>query len=259
MLLLKVFLRSLALVSVVLVLATLPGGRDARAQSNELNYLYRITTLRAAPGRLAELIDVLKRREQVGYYLVSGDQPPMLMRHSQGDQWDLFLIYPMESYAAFYSEKRIERRSESAEFAAGFDAAYNPLVAYKADLFAFGPTAEVVRQLYDENAFYHIEMFEALAGQADALLQERIMENDYLIRTGRSPNLIFVGDQGTNVDSFTIGFYQSLQHYAAPSGSSASETDAAAKAAGFPDGNSIGTYLRRFISAHHDTLAVKVP
>lgn len=236
------------------------GSTVTQAQESAVrgDYLYRVTTLRAAPGDLTELIDLLIRQEESGYYVLTRDEPPIIMRHSQGDQWDLMLIYPLESYEEYFDDDRIERREDNREFARTFNERYNGLVAFEEDLFAYGPDVEILRAAFNANGFFHIEMFEALPGLHDELLREREMENDYLVRTGRRPNMIFVGDLGSNVDSFTIGFYDSLQDYAAPTGLSSEETNAAAQAAGFADRDSIGAYLRQFISSHHDTLAVKV-
>lgn len=239
-------------------IAILPNTARAQASAVRGDYLYRVTTLRAAPGGLSDLIDLLIRQEEAGYYVLTRDEPPVIMRHSQGDQWDLLLLYPLESYEDYFDDDRIDRREDNREFARTFEERFNSLVAFKEDLFAFGPDIEILRAAFNANGLFHIEMFEALPGLHEDLLREREMENDYLVRTGRRPNMIFVGDLGSDVDSFTIGFYDSMQDFAAPTGLSAEETDAAARAAGFADSNSIGTYLRRFISSHHDTFAVKV-
>src|SRR6266542_50824 len=58
----------------------------------EATYLYRATLLQAAPGKLLEVLDLYKSgwpgtRD-------SGDEPPLGMRHSQGDRWDLLLLFP---------------------------------------------------------------------------------------------------------------------------------------------------------------------
>jgi len=245
---------------ILLIGATGYFGSPAKAQDSAVRgkYLYRVTTLRAAPSGLTDLIDLLIRQEESGYYVLTRDEPPIIMRHSQGDQWDLLLLYPLESYEKYFDDDRIERREDNREFARTFEERFNSLVAFKEDLLAYGPDVEALRTAFNSNGLFHIEMFQALAGMHDELLHEREMENDFLVRTGRRPNMIFVGDLGSDVDSFTIGFYDSMQDFAAPSGLSPEEIEAAARAAGFPDRNSIGAYLRRFISQHHDTFAVKV-
>ena len=47
-------------------------------------YLYRTTLIQAAPGKLLEVVDLYK----AGWPGTrdSGDEPPIVMRHSQGDQ-----------------------------------------------------------------------------------------------------------------------------------------------------------------------------
>ena len=68
--------------------------------SSEQSYLYKTTFIRAAPGKLLDLIDLFK--EQMLVYDNSGDKRPFWWRHTQGDQWDLMMIYPMESYSEYY-------------------------------------------------------------------------------------------------------------------------------------------------------------
>ena len=61
--------------------------------SSEQTYLYRATFIRAAPGGLLDLIDLFK--DQMPVYEASGDKSPFWWRHTQGDQWDLMMLYPM--------------------------------------------------------------------------------------------------------------------------------------------------------------------
>ena len=50
--------------------------------------------LRAAPGKLLSLIELYKNR--MDFYEAAGDEKPVMMRHSQGDQWDLLLLFPIK-------------------------------------------------------------------------------------------------------------------------------------------------------------------
>ncbi len=61
-------------------------------------YLYRILLVRAAPGRLLDLIERFQLR--MAAYEAAGEGRPHLMRHSQGDQWDLMLIFPHGGFRA---------------------------------------------------------------------------------------------------------------------------------------------------------------
>lgn len=146
---------------------------------------YQAVFMRAAPGHLLRLIDAVKARMPV--FEAAGEPRPVLMRHAQGDQWDILLLVP-------------------------------------------------------------------IGGVAELLGAERAMENDFLRRIGRAGNFVSTKITGAAWDSFTIGFYRDLQHYAAPSKVSAEEEDRAARAAGFDSRNHIGPYLRQFLNGHHDTV-----
>ena len=58
-------------------------------------FLYRVITIRAAPGEFAAWLD------QVGAiraaYVERGDAAPFVLRHTQGDHWDLMILEPAPS------------------------------------------------------------------------------------------------------------------------------------------------------------------
>src|ERR1043166_4654646 len=74
-------------------------------------YLYQAKLVQAAPGKLLELIELQKSR--LIEYRNAGDDLPLMMRHSQGDHWDLLLLIPMKSYADYYSPERVAKRRKS--------------------------------------------------------------------------------------------------------------------------------------------------
>jgi hypothetical protein len=186
------------------------------------------------------------------------------MRHTQGDQWDLMILYPMGSFYEYFEPQRTERRNLAGEqkglsfqqlqFEAGL------LTSYREEVFVRGPNPEVLEKLFSANDFYHAEMFVALPGRRADLLEERRMENRYLRGLGRPENLIFVREAGGPWDSFTLGFYRDLQQYAQVADlGTPEERDRAAVAAGFEGADYIGNTMRRLILYHHDTLAVSIP
>ena len=69
------------LVTLLLVAAT-----AATAPPVDSAMIYRTVLMRAAPGRLLELIDLLTARLPV--YDAAGEERPLMLRHSQGDQWE---------------------------------------------------------------------------------------------------------------------------------------------------------------------------
>ena len=78
------------------------------------------------------------------------------------------------------------------------------------------------------------------------------MENVYLTGIGRPTNLIFRRIGGAEWDSYTIGYYRDLQHYATPAGVTEEQEERAASSAGFQSRNHIGSYLRKFLASHHE-------
>ncbi len=225
----------------LLVAASLLGAADSQSQ-----HLYQATTMRAAPGKLLELIGYVHAHMTE---LAAHGRPAFLMRHSQGDQWDLLLLAPITAYAQLDTVAK-NRPLAGPE--------YETLVARDEDIFVYGPGPEVVKQAFDGARLFHVEMFLALPGKRAALVRQRRMENAYLAHLGRPQNLVFVRDRGATWDVFTIGCYRDLKHFAESANIPADREDEAARAAGFEAASQIGPYLRTLILEHHDTLAVAV-
>jgi len=184
----------------------------------------------------------------------AGDERPIWMRHSQGDQWDFMIIHPMGEWTEFYSmERTLSRSSLNSTLSAMADK-----VAWTEDLFVRGVAPSVLRPAMDSAGFFHVEMFKALPGKAEELLSQRRMENAFLSALNRPVNFIFRRDAGGAIDSFTLGCYRNLEHFA-ESGSILPEAEeAAARRAGFGGVDKISPYLRSLIAEHHDTLAVAI-
>ncbi len=219
------------------------------------SYLYKVTLVQAAPGKLPDLIELYKARAAASP--TAGDEAPLWMRHSQGDHWDLMLLFPMGSYADFYQPGRIARRKQAAQ-TGQLEDRIKENVAWQEDLFAYGPPLADLRKAFAGGAFFHVEMFVALPGRFADLYKEREMENAYAKALKEPENFIFTRDQGAAWDIFTIGVFRDLKHYAESADVPAKDQEAAARAAGFEVPSQIGPYLRRFIREHHDTLAVAV-
>ncbi|HEV2990852.1 MAG TPA: hypothetical protein VG759_20605 [Candidatus Angelobacter sp.] len=223
------------------------------AWAAENAYLYKVTLVQAAPGKLLELIELYKAKGAACQS--AGDEAPLWMRHSQGDHWDLLILFPMGSYSDFYQGPRLQKRSQIEQT---FRDRMKENIAWQEDLFVFGPPLADLRKGFAEGGFFHVEMFESLPGKFADLYKEREMENAYSKALRQPQNFIFVRDQGAAWDIFTIGVYRDLKHYGEGTPLSPAEQEAAAKAAGFESPGQIGPYLRRFIRTHHDTLAVAV-
>jgi hypothetical protein len=222
--------------------------------------LYKTTFLRAAPGKLLDLIALLK--ERMAFYDAAGDERPLWWRHTQGDQWDLMLLIPMGGYGDYYAPERVARRGRAAESAeppnADFLSRLDECVSWREDLFVFGPPLAHVKASFQAAAYYHIEIMAALAGKRKELLEERRMESAYQVAMGRPEYMVFVGDQGAGWDVFTLACYRDLAHWAESPGLTKERRQAAAEKAGFPSSEAIGPYMRTLIDFHRDTMGVAI-
>ena len=214
-------------------------------------YLYKTTFVRAAPGKLLDLIALYKSR--MAAYDTAGDERPLWWRHTQGDQWDLMLLTPMNSYTEYYSKKRVTRRKDE-----GFTQELNACSAWREDVFVMGPPLETVKKAFNAAAYYHIEIFVSLPGKQKGLFKERVMENIYQVGTGRPENMIFVRDQGASWDLFTLGCYRDILHWASSGDVSKETRERAARLAGFNSPDEIGPYMRTLIDWHRDTMGVAI-
>jgi hypothetical protein len=172
------------------------------------------------------------------------------------------LLFPMGSYADYYSTERVARRKKAAGVSAlsqkECGQKLDACSAWREDILVLGPPLESVKKAFDGTAYYHIEIFIALPGKQEELFKEREMENTYQVATGRPENLIFVRDQGAAWDLFTLGCYRDLKHWAASADIPKEKRDLAARQAGFSDPDEIGPYLRTLIDLHRDTMGVAI-
>ncbi len=217
------------------------------------DFVYKTVLLQAAPGKLLDLIDLLK--EDMARHNAYGIDKPYLMRHSQGDKWDLLMIIPAGNIAGYYAQNNMTKRAASHSLDKRFGDAFYDYIASHEEFFVVGPTQEMFRNAFEGFGYYHVEMFVALPGKQKELLRQRQMENVYLKEIGRPQNLIFRRVAGSRWDAFTVGFYRDIKHFAGSADVAPDAEEKAAVKAGFKGAGFIGSYLRELISEHHDTLA----
>lgn len=196
--------------------------------------LYQVTLLRAAPGNLSSLIDEVSHQKR------KANDKMIIMRHSQGDHWDLMLMLP--------ASEKLPRPYR-----------YHALADFQHDFVAETEMNwKQFKKKADSAGIFHIEMFRAAAGKHEALLEERHMENDYFLKTQRNPNAIFVTRFGSDYDNFSVGFYPDMKAFAIDPDLPEEVFEKAAKDAGFSARSDIGFHLRRYLVGHNDTLATHV-
>lgn len=222
--------------------------------------LYRFVLIQAAPGKLLELIDLYRKRLPV--IAAGGDEAPYIVRHSQGDRWDLCVIYPSGSFTSYYSADRLRRR-DAAAAASGvtaeqFAKQFYDLVSWHEDVYVEGPPLPVFRDYVKDLGLLHLEMFQALAGKRDVLIAERKMETAFNRARSRPEALLFTHEQGAAWDVITLDGFRNWRHYAESETIPPEMSEAAATKAGFANVDAIGPYLRSLIALHHDTLGTVV-
>jgi hypothetical protein len=253
--------RACVVLLVAAILAPGAAGQGPATVQDTGDYLYRFVIIQAAPGRLLDLIELYRTRMPV--IASGGDELPFVVRHSQGDRWDLCIVYPSGSFTDYYSRERAAKRQAAAD-ASGlsnveFARRFYAMVAWHEDLYAEGPPLEVFREHVRGAGLAHFEMLQALPGRRDDLIKERQMENVFNRERGRGGTLIFVHDQGAAWDVITLGVYRDWRHYAEQETIPAEVSAAAARKAGFASPDAIGPYMRTLISTHRDTLGPVLP
>jgi hypothetical protein len=243
------------------LLAPAVGAQSVPAVRDTGGYLYRFVIIQAAPGKLLDLIELYRSRMPV--IAAGGDELPLVVRHSQGDHWDLCVIYPSGTFTDYYSKERVAKRQAAAD-ASGlpnseFAKRFYSMVAWHEELYAEGPPMEALREHTRGMGLAHFEMLLALAGKREDLIKERQMENAFNRERGRGGTLIFVHDQGAAWDVITLGVYRDWRHYGEQENIPADVSAAAAKKAGFTSPDAIGPYMRTLISTHRDTLGPILP
>lgn len=228
--------------------------------SREGTYLYRFVMLQAGPGRLADLIELYRNRAPV--IVAGGDEKPYIVRHSQGDHWDLLAILPYGSMTDYHRPERAAGREAAAAASGltteGFARRLRDLTLWQEDLYVLGPPIEIFRAFVKEAGLAHFEMIRSLPGKFDDLVEERRMENAFNRERGRDQTLIFVRDQGSDWDVVTLGVYRNWRQYAESELIAPDASEAAAKKAGFAGADSVGLYMRTLMSSHRDTLGPPV-
>ncbi len=250
----------LGLTAAILAAAGPVAAQSSAAPPAAPRTLYRLQMLQAAPGRLLELIDVVKKHAALA--AAGGEAAPVIMRHSQGDHWDLAVLWPMDDWVAYYNPTRAAKREAAARASgratADVERELDPLVSWREDLYMRGPSVEALRAHVKDMGLLHYEMMQALPGRRDALIEERSMENAFNRNRGRGETLIFVREAGSDWDVVTLGVYRNWTQYAESDLIPKDKSDEAARKAGFTGADGVGPYMRTLISTHRDTLGPQV-
>lgn len=232
-----------------ILLLSSPLGNAQPAEDAEARGDYRVTTLRAAPGKWAEMKALIEGQGEAGAADGTGQIASYRMRHSQGAPWDFLLIQPIESMQQYFSPEVQAREAR-------FRHAIGELADFEEDWFVEGPAHATLKQAYPKAGAFLIEMFRARAGMKQALADSRVKENRFLVKIDTPANFIFTGYIGTDWDVMTIGFYRDFAHWGSAGNEHSIEAqEQAAREVGYGGVGELAPGLRELLTGHNDTLA----
>jgi|GEM_PF-1669510 len=207
---------------------------------------YLVELVRAKPGHFKPFLAELKTYDWERAETIE----PIIMRHSLGDQWDLFFIGPTMPDCS-NDACHDEREKIGALFK-------RDVVYFKAFFASSDETWDELKTRADGTGIFYVEMFTAVKGKREDVLAQRRMENAYLKSVYGKDNSLFTIAEGSDFDSFTIGYFRDMVHFGEGATITRDEKEVIAKAAGFEDLDDISFSLRAVIDSHHDTLATPV-
>ncbi len=217
--------------------AQTPAPQPAAAPAPALE-LYHIHFVKAAPGKLLELIDTYKNGPAP-----AADEPqvtPIILRHRDGDEWDLVVITPLGKQTTI---------SAAAPSQATMDyySRVGPLSDWHNDTFVVGPSWAVVQKalvVAKGEPVYVVTDYRSLPGHRPQLRQ--VLDRNAQDTPGR--NVLFVHSEGASWNFLNVTRYDSWAEVGAPPPQ---------PPAGVAPQDQ-GLAIRDHMLVHHDTIAVFV-
>jgi len=223
------------------VSAALLAPAAARAQpSTDTPELYHAHFAKAAPGKLNDLIDAYLTAP-----VPAGEQKPIILRHREGDDWDLLVLTPYGKAATTVS---------AAQPPADVVASYAKVRAASerhTDSFVAGPAWAEAQKAFAGDGVYVVGVYRSANGHRDQLAATlgKIAAAD---PPGRTLTLRHV--EGGPFDVIQITHYDSWNDIDGQSGASADRM----KAQGFATPAAASLELRQHMAEHHDTICIRV-
>ena len=226
-------------------------GQPAAAQGEaSAQELYHVHFVKAAPGKLTELISVYQESP-----VPAGEPgPPLVFRHMQGDDWDLLVLTPLGK------EETLSPGAPSAELQRWMDWT-RPLRSQHGDTFTAGPPwSDVKARLVDASrptgtsggaeaasSVYTVTTYRSLPGHRDQLAG--VLGRIAGLYPDRRTILQHV--EGAPWEFVVISRYDSWSALGADEAAPA----AALQRQGFASNDAISLELRQHVAEHRDTIA----
>jgi hypothetical protein len=215
---------------------------QAPAQASSGAELYHVHFVKAAPGKLVEMIDAYVNAPQDP----QSPAPPVILRHREGDDWNLLVLRPLGAEATLRAVAPSADLQQFLTRTRGMRALHN-------DTFAIGPPWAEARKLVlgDERAgssgstggVYVVSVFRSLPGHRDQL--EGVLRKIAGDEPGRQLTLQHL--EGGPWEYVTITRYDSWAAFGESEQKLGSQTPGPAALA-----------LGEHLAEHHDTIAERI-
>jgi hypothetical protein len=227
--------------ALLLTVATAVGQQPAQQpqQQAPAPELYHIHVVKAAPGKLPQLIEAYQNAPapEAGQPQVT----PIILRHREGSEWDLITITPLGKQVTLKADAPPQAVQD-------YYTRLQPLSDWHGDTFVVGPSWAVVQKALvpakGAQPVYVVSDYRSLAGHRAQLRQ--ILDRTAQDTPGRS--VIFAHVEGAPWNFLTVTSYDSWNAIGAPPPQPASGTSP----------QDAGLALREHMAVHHDTIAVYV-
>jgi hypothetical protein len=213
---------------------------QVQAQPADTAELYHAHFAKAAPGKLNDLIDAYLTAP-----VPAGEQKPIILRHREGDDWDLLVLTPFGKAAT-----TVSAAPPPADVLASY-AKVRAASERHTDSFVSGPAWSEAQKAFTGEGVYVVGVYRSANGHRDQLSATlgKIAAAD---PPGRTLTLRHV--EGGPFDVIQITHYDSWNDIDAQSGASAERM----RAQGFATPAAASLELRQHMAEHHDTICTRV-
>jgi hypothetical protein len=214
------------------------------AQAGGAAELYHVHFVKAAPGKLLEMVEAYVNAPRDP----QSPAPPVILRHRQGDDWNLMVLRPLGAEATLRAAAPPPAELQQ------FLTRTRPLRAQHNDTFAIGPPwSEAQKLVLGEGgaepsgatrAVYIVTVFRSLPGHRDEL--EGVLRKTAAEESGRTLTLQHL--EGAPWEFITITRYDSW----------AALGESEQKQSGQGTVSPLGLAIQEHVAEHHDTVAERV-
>jgi hypothetical protein len=228
----------LCLVAAVLLSVTISFAQQQQPQATSQApalELYHIHVVKAAPGKMLQLIDAYKNGPAP-----EANEPqvtPIILRHREGGEWDLIVITPLGKQTTISANPPSQAIQD-------YNQRLQPLSDWHGDTFTVGPSWNLVQKALvpakDAQPVYQVSDYRSLTGHRPQLRE--VLDRNGQDTPGRS--VLFAHVEGAPWNFLTVTRYDSWAALGTPT----------PQQPGAPQ-QAPGLAMREHMAVHHDTIA----